>query len=194
MLRIVRKTFNFNVGVRLIPQRSHFLQDYQGLHTDTTRTVTNITPTLDFRWKRSEVSQLRVQYNANTSQPSMSDLLDITDNSDPLNIRKGKPSFTQNLRIFYNNYTQRRQRSIATWAGLNTTSNAISNKVTLDKSTGARITQPENINGNWNGYAGMVFNTAIDTAAFFNINLQCQHLHQRRLQPLRRLCQRRYEE
>lgn len=104
----------------------------------------------------------------------MSDLLDITDNSDPLNIRKGnpglKPSFTQNLRIFYNNYTQRRQRSIATWAGLNTTSNAISNKVTLDKSTGARITQPENINGNWNGYAGMVFNTAIDTAAFFNVN------------------------
>ena len=174
MLRIVRKTFNFNVGVRLIPQRSHFLQDYQGLHTDTTRTVTNITPTLDFRWKRSEVSQLRVQYNANTSQPSMSDLLDITDNSDPLNIRKGnpglKPSFTQNLRIFYNNYTQRRQRSIATWAGLNTTSNAISNKVTLDKTTGARITQPENINGNWSGYAGMVFNTAIDTAAFFNVN------------------------
>ena len=115
-----------------------------------------------------------MQYNANTSQPSMSDLLDITDNSDPLNIRKGnpglKPSFTQNLRIFYNNYTQRRQRSIATWAGLNTTSNAISNKVTLDKTTGARITQPENINGNWSGYAGMVFNTAIDTAAFFNVN------------------------
>jgi len=174
MLRVVRKTFNFNVGVRLVPQKSHFLQDYQGHHADTTRTVTNITPTLDFRWKRSEVSQLRVQYNANTSQPSMNDLLDITDNSDPLNIRKGnpglKPSFTQNLRIFYNNYTQRYQRSIATWAGLNTTSNAISNKVTLDKTTGARITRPENINGNWSGYAGMVFNTALDSAAFFNVN------------------------
>ena len=174
MLRIVRKTFNFNVGVRLVPQKSHFLQDYQGHHADTTRTVTNITPTLDFRWKRSEVSQLRVQYNANTSQPSMSDLLAIRDDSDPLNIREGnpglKPSFTQNLRIFYNNYTQRRQRSIAAWLGLNTTSNSISNKVTLDKTTGARITRPENINGNWSGYAGMVFNTAIDTAAFFNVN------------------------
>ena len=174
MLRVVRKSFNLNVGVRFIPQRSHFIQDYQGVHTDTTRTVTNFTPTLDFRWKRSEVSQMRIQYFANTTQPSMNDLLDITDNSDPLNIKKGnpglKPSFTQNMRFFYNNYVQAHQRSIATWAGFSTTKNAISNKVTLDESSGARITRPENIDGNWNTYAGLVFNTALDSAAYFNIN------------------------
>ena len=174
MLRVVRKNFNLNVGVRLVPQKSHFIQDYQGHHSDTTRTVTNFTPTLDFRWKRSEVSQMRVQYNANTTQPQMSDLLDIVDDSDQLNIKKGnpglKPSFTQNLRLFYNNYVQAHQRSIATWLGFTTTSNAISNKVTLDKSSGARITQPENIDGNWNTNAGLVFNTALDSAAFFNIN------------------------
>ena len=174
MLRVVRKSFNLNVGVRLVPQRSHFLQNYQGVHTDTTRTVTNFTPTLDFRWKRSEVSQLRIQYDANTTQPQMTDLLDITDNSDPLNIKKGnpglKPSFTQNFRLFYNNYVQAHQRSIATWVGFTTTSNAISNKVTLDTSTGVRTTRPENINGNWNGNVGLVFNTALDSAAYFNIN------------------------
>ena len=174
MLRVVRKAYNLNVGVRLVPQKSHYVQDYKGLHADTTRTVTNITPTLDFRWKRSEVSQLRVNYNANINQPQMSDLLDIVDDSDPLNIKRGnpglKPSFTQNLRIFYNNYVQAHQRSIATWAGLTTTSNAISNKVTLDASTGARLTRPENIDGNWNAYAGLVFNTALDSAAYFNIN------------------------
>ena len=79
MLRVVRKAYNLNVGVRLVPQKSHYVQDYKGLHADTTRTVTNITPTLDFRWKRSEVSQLRVNYNANINQPQMSDLLDIVD-------------------------------------------------------------------------------------------------------------------
>jgi hypothetical protein len=106
MLRIVRKAFNFNVGFQVIPQKSHFIQDYTTrvngqttrLRADTTRTVTNFTPTLDFRWKRSETSQMRFNYRGNTSQPSMSDLLDITDNSDPLNIRMGnpglKPSFT----------------------------------------------------------------------------------------------------
>jgi hypothetical protein len=174
MLRVVRKAYNLNVGVRLIPQKSHYIQDYKGVHADTTRTVTNFTPTLDFRWKRSEVSQLRVNYFANITQPQMSDLLDIIDDSDPLNIKQGnpglKPSFTQNLRIFYNNYVQAHQRSIATWAGLTTTSNAISNKVTLDTSSGARITRPENIDGNWNAYAGLVFNTALDSAAYFNIN------------------------
>ena len=163
MLRVVRKTYNFNVGVRLVPQKSHFVQDYQGHHSDTTRTVTNFTPTLDFRWKRSEVSQLRVNYFANINQPQMSDLLEIVDDSDPLNIKVGnaglKPSFTQNLRFFYNNYVQAHQRSIATWAGLSTTSNAISNKVTLDTSSGARVTRPENIDGN-----------ALDSAAYFNIN------------------------
>ena len=91
MLRVVRKAYNLNVGVRLVPQKSHYVQDYKGLHADTTRTVTNITPTLDFRWKRSEVSQLRVNYNANINQPQMSDLLDIVDDSDPLNIKRGNP-------------------------------------------------------------------------------------------------------
>ena len=184
MLRIVRKAYTFNAGVRFVPQKSHFTQDYQGLHTDTTRTVSNFAPTIDFRWKRNEVSQMRVQYNANTTQPSMSDLLDITDDSDPMNIRKGnpglKPSFTQNLRLFFNDYKQRYQRSIATWLGFNTTSNAISNKVTLDPVTGVRTTRPENIDGNWGGWAGLVFNTAVDTAGYFNINsftnLNYQHM------------------
>ena len=35
---------------------------------------------------------------------------------------------------------------------------------------GGRITQPENINGNWNGNVGFMFNTAIDSAGYFNIN------------------------
>ena len=174
MLRVVRKDYNLNAGVQFIPQKSHFVQDYQGLHADTTRTVSNFAPTLDFRWKRSQVSQLRVNYRANTSQPSMSDLLDITDNSDPLNIRKGnpglKPSFQQNFRIFYNDYSQKHQRSIASWMGFNTTSNAISNKVTRDVETGGSITRPENINGNWSGWAGGVFNTSIDSAGYFNVN------------------------
>ena len=184
MLRIVRKAYTFNAGVRFVPQKSHFTQDYQGLHTDTTRTVSNFAPTLDFRWKRNDVSQMRIQYNANTTQPSMSDLLDITDDSDPMNIRKGnpglKPSFTQNFRLFYNDYKQRHQRSIATWLGFNTTSNAISNKVTLDPVTGVRTTRPENINGNWGAWGGFVFNTAIDTAGYFNVNtitnLNYQHM------------------
>ena len=174
MLRVVRKAYNLNIGFQVMPQRSHFTQDYQGVHTDTVRTVTNIAPTADFRWKISKVSQLRFNYRANSSQPSMSDLLDITDDSDPLNVRKGnpglKPSFTQNFRLFYNNYIQNHQRSIMANLNFSTTRNSISNMVTYDEATGGRTTRPENINGNWNAFGMFMFNTAIDSAGFFNVN------------------------
>ena len=174
MLRVVRKAYNLNIGFQVMPQRSHFTQDYQGVHTDTVRTVTNIAPTADFRWKISNVSQLRFNYRANSSQPSMSDLLDITDNSDPLNVRKGnpglKPSFTQNFRLFYNNYIQNHQRSIMANVSFSTTRNSISNMVTYDATSGGRTTRPENINGNWNASGMFMFNTAIDSAGFFNVN------------------------
>lgn len=174
MLRVVRKAYNLNIGFQVMPQRSHFTQDYQGVHTDTVRTVTNVAPTADFRWKISKVSQLRFNYRANSSQPSMSDLLDITDDSDPLNVHKGnpglKPSFTQNFRLFYNNYIQNHQRSIMANLNFSTTRNSISNMVTYDEASGGRTTRPENINGNWNAFGMFMFNTAIDSAGFFNVN------------------------
>jgi len=174
MLRVIRTAYNFNVGVRFVPQTSHFTQDYQGKHTDTTRTVSNITPTMDFRYKFSKTSQLRVNYRGNTEQPSMTQLLDITDNSDPLNVSKGnpglKPSFTNNLQIFYNNYIQSHQRFIFANFSASTTSNNISNMVTYDETTGGRTTRPENINGNWNTGGNFTYNMAIDTAGYWNVS------------------------
>ena len=174
MLRIVRKAYNFNVGFQVLPQKSHFIQDYQGVHADTTRVVTNITPTLDFRWKKSQTGQLRFTYRGRTQQPSMSDLLDIVDDSDPLRITRGnpglKPSFTQNFQLFYNDYFQKHQRALMTFVNFATTSNSVSNKTTYNSETGGTITRPENINGNWNGNVGFMFNTAVDSAAYFNVN------------------------
>ncbi len=174
MMRVVRNAYNLNVGVQLVPQKSDFVQDYKGVHSDTTRTVINFAPTADFRWKISNVSQMRLTYRANTSQPSMSDLLDITDDSNPLNIRKGnpglKPSFTQNMRFQYNNYWQSYQRSLMVNANFSTTANSIANKVTYNQKTGVNTTRPENIDGNWNAFAMVMFNTSIDSAGYFNVN------------------------
>ena len=154
MMRFIRSKYNLNFGVMIQPQRSNFIYDYMGNHKDTVRTVTNISPTLDFRYRFSKMSNLRVNYRGTTSQPSISQLLDITDNSDPLNISKGnpglKPSFTQNFRLFYNNFVQNHNKGVMTFINFSTTNNSISNKVTYDEKTGGRITRPENINGNWN--------------------------------------------
>ena len=174
MMRFVRQEYNLNFGVMIQPQRSKFIQDYQGKYVDTVRTVTNVSPTLDFRYRFSKMSNLRVNYRGTTSQPSISQLLDITDNSDPLNISKGnpglKPSFTQNFRLFYNNFVQNHNKGVMTYINFSTTSNSISNKVTYDETTGGRISRPENINGNWNVMGAFMFNCSIDSAGVWNIN------------------------
>ena len=174
MLRVVRDAYNLNLGVQFVPQTSKLDYKHMGVDTIAKRSVSNWAPTADFRWKISNVSQLRLTYRANTSQPSMTDLLDITDDSSPLNIRKGnpglKPSFTQNMRFQYNNYWQNHQRSLKVNANFSTTSNSISNMVTYDPKTGRNTTRPENINGNWNAFAMVMFNTSIDSAGYFNVN------------------------
>ncbi len=174
MMRFIRQKYNLNFGVMVQPQQSKYIQDYQGVHVDTVRNVVNVSPTLDFRYRFSKMSNLRINYRGTTSQPSISQLLDITDNSDPLNISMGnpglKPSFTQNFRLFYNNFVQNHNKGIMTFVNFSTTNNSISNKVTYDETTGGRITRPENINGNWNAMGAFMFNCSIDSAGVWNIN------------------------
>ena len=174
MLRVIREKYNFNVGVMVQPQRTRFIQNYQGVSVDTVRNVVNVTPTLDFRYRFSKLSTLRVNYRGTTSQPGMTDLLDIVDDSDPLNITMGnpglKPSFTNTLRVFYNNYIQDHQQAMMAHVNYSNTRNSISNMVTYDEQTGGRTTRPENINGNWNLSGAFMFNTALDSIGMWTVN------------------------
>lgn len=174
MYRWIQPKFNLNAGIMVKPQRSRFMQDYQGVSIDTVRNVVNWSPTLNFRYRFSKVSNLRINYRGTSSQPSMTDLLDIVDDSDPLNITRGnpglKPSFTNSLRLFYNTYIQDHQRAVMTFLNLQTTRNGIANRVTYDSQTGGRTTQPVNVNGNWNLHGALMFNTAIDSLGIWNIN------------------------
>lgn len=174
MFRMIRTKWQLNTGVMWQPQKSHYIQNYQGVNVDTTRTVFNVTPTLDFRYRFNKVSNLRVNYRANTTQPSIPQLLDIYDDSDPLNISTGnpglKPSFRQNFRLFYNSYFEKTKQSVMTFIDYSNTRNAISNRVTYNETTGGRLTRPENINGNWNINSAIMFNTPLDTAGYWNVN------------------------
>ncbi len=174
MLKVIREKYRLNVGVMVQPQKTRFIQRYQGINTDTVRNVINVTPTLDFRYRFSKLSNLRINYRGTTSQPSMTDLLDIRDDSDPLNITMGnpglKPSFTNTLRLFFNNYTQEHQRATMVHLNYSNTRNSISNMVTYDEETGGRTTRPENINGNWNISGALMFNTALDSVGYWTVS------------------------
>lgn len=174
MLRVINEKYNFNVGVQLIPQSSEFTYRYLTTDTVTSRNVVNWSPTANFRWKLSDRGNLRFEYRGTTSQPSMTDLLPITDNSDPLNITSGnpglKPSFTQRMNLRYNNYFESYQRFVFANLRFSTTSNSVANMVKYNPVTGGRESRPENIDGNWDISGNFTFNTALDTLGNFNLN------------------------
>ena len=58
--RWIQPKFQLNAGFMVQPQRSHYTQDYQGVYVDTVRNVTNMSPTLDFRYRFSNLSNLRI--------------------------------------------------------------------------------------------------------------------------------------
>ena len=172
-LRHREEKYDYNVGFLVQPQHSSFIQDYRGSHVDTIRNVTNLTPTLDYHYKFSDQSNFYLHWRGDTRQPEMTQLLDITDDSNPLYITQGnpglKPQFTNSLNAYYNNYIVRYKRSIVVYANYRHIRNSISNLVRYNPDTGGNISRPENINGNWNINGGFTFNTAIDTTAHWNV-------------------------
>ena len=175
MLRRTRDNYNLSVGVDLLPQHSELTYEYMGQsYPKITRNVFNFTPTLNFRYKFSNSTSLQLTYRGRTSQPSMTNLLDITDDSNPLNIRKGnpnlKPSFNSNLRGFFNTYDMEHQTGIFGHLYFSTTRNQIDNRTSYDAATGVRTTKPENINGNWQIGGGAGFNTALDADKYFTMD------------------------
>lgn len=165
MLRINREKYQFNIGVSVLPQKSKMTYKYLGVDTTVIRHVVNYTPTARFRYRFSKTHQLDFNYRGRTAQPSMTDLLPITDNSNPLNITNGnpglKPSFTSTLNANYRNFIQEHQRSFFGGLRFNHILNSISQKTQYNAETGGRITTPENINGNWNANGFFGFNTAL---------------------------------
>ncbi len=173
--RYVTDKMNLNAGVTWLPQQTELDYKYQGIDTLFIRKVLNyVSPNIRFRYKWSKQTTLNIRYRGSTSQPSMTDLIDITDDSNPLNITKGnpglKPSFSNNVNANFNTYNTDAQRGINVFAGYSNTINAITRKATYDEATGATTTQPENINGNWNVNGGFVFNSAIPANTKFTFS------------------------
>ena len=169
-LRFIREKWQLSAGMSFQPQHTVLSYKRGDYMVDTARNVFNFAPNIDFRYRFSKVSQLRFFYRGRSSQPSMENLLPITDNSNPQNIRVGnpglKPSFSHNLRLFYNTYDAKKQRGIFSHASFQATQNSISNSRVYNEATGGWTTTPKNINGNWNLFGMFGFNTALKDKRF----------------------------
>ena len=169
-LRFLRKKFQLNVGLSFQPQRTNLAYKKGTYMTDTTRNVFNFAPKVNFRYRFSKTSRLFVDYKGRNAQPGMENLLPIVDDANPLNIRVGnpglKPAFNHNLRLFFNTYEPKNQTGMMVHAAVTVTQNAISQVTQYNERTGGTITTPDNINGNWNAFAGFNYNTALKNKKF----------------------------
>ena len=116
MFRYVTSNMNLSAGITFLPQQSNMSYKYNGLDTVLKRTVYNFTPNVRMRYKWNKTTALNVTYRGSSSQPSMTDLLDVTDDSNPLEIRKGnpglKPSFTHRFDARFNTNNPDKQQGI----------------------------------------------------------------------------------
>lgn len=174
MIRFNKGENRLNAGFSMQPQTTDM--DYRRGTVDTTvvRHTFNWSPRIDYRWKISNVSQLRVRFNGRMSQPSMTNLLEVIDSSDPLNISTGNPglrsSWNNNLNLNYNGYYQEKQMGWVFSGWFNNTQNSIANATIYNPETGGRYSRPMNISGNWSIGTWMMFNTAIDKAKQWNFH------------------------
>ena len=175
-IRYNSEAIRFNAGVDFNPEKTKMEYNRPGQHIDTliTRNVFKVSPQIRFRYKFSKTSQLDIIYRGYSSQPSMTDLLAVVDDSDPLNISMGnpglKPSWNNRVRAYYNTYVPAKQFGLMVGGFFEQTNNAISNRLVYDETTGVRYTRPENINGNWNGRTWLMLNSALGKQKLFNIS------------------------
>ena len=169
-LRFIRPKYQLNAGLSFQPQNTRLSYKKGEIDTVSTRSVFNFAPNIDFRMRFSKVSQLRITYRGRSSQPSMENLLPVTDDSNPLSIQTGnpdlKPSFSHNINLFYNNYIADLQRGIFVRSFFQATQNSISQSRSYNAATGGWTSMPKNINGNWNLMGLFGFNTALKNKKF----------------------------
>lgn len=174
-LRYNEGDIRLNAGVNFNPE--HTIMDYERPSLGKkhiTRSVFNVSPQVRLRWNMNRTRRLEFNFNANSSQPSMTNLLDVVDNSDPLRISTGnaglKPSWTNNLRASFNDYNTDRQQNWMVNYSFQHTRNSISTLSVHELSTGRTFSAPQNISGNWNTSGGLSFSSGLGAEKLWNIS------------------------
>ena len=179
---------NINIGVNFMPQYTG-MDNFQYMGKvigDTSRVVYNWSPSVNYRYRFDRQKSLQFTLRTNTSQPSMEDMMDITDDSNPLNIRKGNPGLLPTLRntaeVNYQNYITETQKTINIRLSLENSLRNITQKTDYDPSTGVSVTQPINMEGfwtNWSTSGNLTYNQTIPNTKWrYNASANGSYRHQ----------------
>lgn len=153
--RVQTAKYNFQLGMGL--QLSEIINysrrkrlNLPDTVNDISQTFKNFFPTANFNYNFAKTKTLRINYRGRTNQPSITQLQDVPDFSDPLYVRTGNPNlkqeFSNSIGINYNSFNVSTFRYVAANVNFEQTSNKIVNSIdTLGK--GVQLSRPVNMNG-----------------------------------------------
>lgn len=131
-----------------------------GVRHYVSHTVRFLRPTAMLEWhpladdESGDRMKIKAEYSMSATSPGLLNLLNIVDESNPLNIRTGNPALkdTRTHSPSLSIYRKWKEKGISLNSKLfyNLTHNAVASQYVLDRTTGVARTMPVNINGNWN--------------------------------------------
>lgn len=175
--RVQATKFNYQFGVGV--QLSELSNYSQRMRMNAPDTVTNISqqfanffPTANFTYNFTKTKALRINYRGRTNQPSISQLQDVPDYSDPLFVRTGNPAlkqeFNNNININYNTFNIANFRYLSANIRFDQTSNKIVNSI--DTLAGLASGNPNSPNAKYVQLARPVnLNGAFGSSAFITL-------------------------
>lgn len=170
------KKINYNFGSGF-GFTSFDLED-QTLNKEYKRNNTNFFPSANFSYKYKSNSNLRINYQGATRQPTIDQLQPLRNNQDFFNQTLGNPdlkqSFTNSVSLFNSTYSILTETQFYQSLSYRTTSNLISYSRVIDPESAQTITKPINTNGNYsvNLYVGYGFKLKkLDLQVNLNPNL-----------------------
>ena len=174
--RHVLKKVNYQLGMGM--QRSSLenrsVTPANGKDSTVKQKFTNLFPTANINYTISKSKNIRVYYRGRTNPPSVSQLQNVADISNPLMIKTGNPElkqeFINNININYNSFHFNSQRFFSASLNLTYTGNKIVNS--LDSSGPfTLIYKPENLNGSFTSSGMASMNFPIKKYKGLNLNL-----------------------
>ncbi|MDR1202580.1 MAG: TonB-dependent receptor [Tannerellaceae bacterium] len=160
-----RQKFNYTIGLNLDPSYNKsetFIGDT--ILSSISRNVLNLSPMAQFNYIYNKQTNLRIDYNGRTSQPSITQLQPVANVSNPNNTIIGnpdlKPYYTNNLVVRFQKFLPEKQTAIILMADGNYVVNAIVSEQT-NLGSGRRQTTYRNTNGNFRGNFRFIFNSPL---------------------------------
>jgi len=172
------KKYNWNIGLAV--QNTDRKNENLTTGTIFNQNFNNIVPSGQLRYNFSRSKRLVVRYRGSTTQPSITQIQPIPDNSNTQTIPIGnpdlKPSFTNNVTVLYNNFDFAHFRSLFLFANISQTINAFGNNNTLindadDPNFGKIAVVPVNVHGVYQGTLGSSIGLPIITDNKLNLNI-----------------------